>query len=90
MKLLMAGLLLAVGGCLLPGCTTALTGRGEVGAGSRTDYYFYHEARRSGDTASATLDVKALVQHLIDLEVIKEHDEEIIEVAEDSAVSDGD
>ena len=59
---------------LLSGCTSTIKGRGEVGVGSRTDYYVYSEARRSTDTASATLNVKALVDHLIEIGVVQPED----------------
>ena len=60
---------LLAGGCLLnTGCATAMNGRGEVGVGSRTDYYVYHEARRSTDNAGASLNLQPAIDYLIQLQ----------------------
>ena len=61
-----------VDGCFLLGCNTTLTGRGELGVGSRTDYYFYHEAKRSTDTATFDVSFDTLVEHFIDLGMTEE------------------
>lgn len=70
-----------IGLMALAGCTTTSRGRQEAGFGSRTDYYVYTEAKDSANIASYTIEVKALVDHLVTLGLTKDQAEEVAEKA---------
>ncbi len=63
------------------GCDTLLRGRTEAGVGTRQEWFFYTEAKRSSDVASASVHLKALVNHLVDLGLVEPDDRGAVEEA---------